>query len=71
MFDNLREMSDGGVLFDEAMDDEFDEQLVEPPEGRIFGMTAGQRFVIAMLLMGTVIVMGLACLMVTGRVMPF
>lgn len=71
MFDNLREMTDGASLFDEAMDEDYEYEVVEKPERRIFGMTAGQRFVIALLLMGTVIVLGLACLMVTGRIMPF
>jgi hypothetical protein len=37
------------------------------PERRIFGMTAGQRFVLALLLLATVFVLGLSCLLVTER----
>jgi hypothetical protein len=38
------------------------------PERRIIGMTAAQRLVIAIMLLATVFVVGLMCLMVTGRI---
>jgi hypothetical protein len=38
------------------------------PERRIIGMTAAQRLVIAIMLLATVFVLGLMCLMVTGRI---
>jgi hypothetical protein len=38
------------------------------PERRMFGMTASQRLVIAIMLLATVFVVGLMCLMVTGRI---
>ncbi len=64
MFDNLREASTGGDSFR-------DSGLPAPrrPSGRrIFGMSAGQRFLISLLLLLTVIVMGVMCLLVTGKV---
>jgi hypothetical protein len=38
------------------------------PERRILGMTAGQRLVISIMLLATVFVVGLMCLLVTGRI---
>jgi hypothetical protein len=38
------------------------------PERRIFGMTAGQRLVISIMLLATIFVVGLMCLLVTGRI---
>jgi hypothetical protein len=38
------------------------------PERRMLGMTAAQRLVIAIMLLATVFVVGLMCLMVTGRI---
>ncbi len=64
MFDNLREASGGG-------DRDAGSGLpgTRRPSGRrIFGMTAGQRFLISILLLFTVIIMGVMCLVVTGRV---
>jgi hypothetical protein len=68
MFDNLRQISD---------EDEVEEQYpfeVEPvyqPPRRIFGMTAAQRFFISLLLLGTVIVMGISCLLVFEKIWYF
>jgi hypothetical protein len=66
MFDNLREASTGGDPYAGS-----GSGLPAPrrtPARRIFGMTAGQRFLISLLLLLTVIVMGVMCLLVTGRV---
>jgi hypothetical protein len=38
------------------------------PEPRLFGMTAGQRFVLSLLLLATVFVLGLSCMLVTERI---
>lgn len=65
MFDDLRERSteetfaQAGVPF---------QPPPAAPERRIFGMTAGQRLVLSILLFATVFVLGLACLMVTQRI---
>ncbi len=38
------------------------------PERRIIGMTAAQRLVISIMLLATVFIVGLMCLLVTGKV---
>jgi len=38
------------------------------PERRIVGMTAAQRLVISIMLLATVFILGLMCLLVTGRI---
>jgi hypothetical protein len=67
MFDNLREASGQSDLYEEQ-GELVDKGDVRAPARRLFGMTAGQRLVISILLMATVVVMGLMCLVVTGRI---
>jgi hypothetical protein len=38
------------------------------PERRVIGMTAAQRLVISVMLLATVFILGLMCLLVTGRI---
>jgi hypothetical protein len=62
-------------LFDDFDDAEFiddleDEPLPPKPKGNFLGMTAMQRFVIAVLLLMTSCVMTTFCLIVTGRIIP-
>lgn len=71
MFDNLRDISDDSAEFDEPMESIFEPEFEEAGDGRIMGMTAGQRFFISLMLLATVIVLGITCLMVTERVWPF
>jgi hypothetical protein len=66
MFDNLREASGGSDRFED--ENQGYTRTSRARSGRVFGMTAGQRFVISILLFLTVIVMGIMCLLVTGRV---
>ena len=71
MFDNLREMSDDSGLFQEVGDEQPAAKRVRRKgSGKKFlGMTPGQRFILAILLLFTVAVMGMMCLMVTQKVM--
>lgn len=71
MFDNLRELSDGSMEFKGERERVFEVNDQFVPERRIFGMTSGQRLVLAILLLSTVLVMGAACLLVTGKVAYF
>jgi hypothetical protein len=73
MFDNLREITDDTGDFDEPIESIFENDFDEPVggDGRIMGMTAGQRFFISLMLLATVIVLGITCLMVTQKVWPF
>ncbi|HEX9795694.1 MAG TPA: hypothetical protein VGA52_01765 [Anaerolineales bacterium] len=69
MFDDLRNLSDSGDYFEEQ--DPFEDLKENIPQTPIFGMTAGQRFVISLLLLLTVVVMGVMALLVTTRVWLF
>jgi hypothetical protein len=71
MFDNLRELSDGPMDFEEERARLFEVEDHYVPERRIFGMTSGQRLVLAILLLATVLVMGTACLLVMGKIVYF
>lgn len=67
MFDNLREASGQSDPYEEQ-GEPVEKGGARAPARRLFGMTAGQRLVISILLLATVIVMGLMCLVVTGRI---
>jgi hypothetical protein len=67
MFDNLREASGGSDLYDERDQGVF-ARAPRSRGGRILGLTPGQRLVISILLFLTVLIMGVMCLLVTGRV---
>ncbi|HET7010298.1 MAG TPA: hypothetical protein VFI11_05940 [Anaerolineales bacterium] len=70
MFDNLRELTDRPEPRGEAVSFPTEEYGDEPRRsGRILGMTAGQRLLIAILLFFTVVVMSVMCLLVTERVL--
>ena len=78
MFDNLRDLSDS-PLYDDAQDDPFKEpDVVEAPAeapvrnirrraGSFLGMTAQQRFLIAVMLMVTVCMLGTLAMFVLGK----
>ena len=71
MFDSLREMSDDSTEFEQPIDTIFEPEPDDTAAGRFLGMTAGQRLVISILLLATVIVLGLTCLMVTEKIWLF
>jgi hypothetical protein len=68
MFDNLRDMSDDSALFVEPPVDEEQVSHFARPERRVLGMTAGQRFILALLLFATVVVVGFMFLLVFEKV---
>jgi hypothetical protein len=74
MFDELRQLSDGEALFEEPEAYEYEEYEIEdlgPPPRQFLGMTPGQRFVLSLMFLGTVVVIGLLGLMVTGKLALF
>jgi hypothetical protein len=73
MFDDLREISNGAIELGEIESDQEIEtvETVETDPTGFLGMTAGQRFVLSLLLLGTVVVLGLTCLMVTAKIWYF
>ncbi|MFH1183668.1 MAG: hypothetical protein V1755_01335 [Chloroflexota bacterium] len=76
MFDNLRDSEKDQRSFEEAMGLGPTSSAV--PEARrrrssrgLLGLSAGQRLVIALLLLLAVCVLGTMCLLVTGRISAF
>lgn len=66
MFDNLREASGRSDLFEESSAAEV--KAARRPKARRFGMTAGQRFFLSLLLLATVTVVGVMCLVVFQKI---
>jgi hypothetical protein len=73
MFDELRQLSDGEALFEEPEEYEYEYEVEDlgPPPRNFLGLTPGQRFVLALMLLGTVVVFGLMGLLVTGKLAIF
>jgi len=66
MFDNLREASERSDVF---ADGPMAGRRAPRPRGpRFLGMTAGQRLLLAILFLGAVVLIGVMCLVVTGKV---
>ena len=65
MFDDLRDRSMEEMANRSGMP-----AAVQAPERerRLMGMTAAQRLVISIMLLATVFILGLMCLLVTGRI---
>jgi len=73
VFDDLRgiDEEEDGAMFEEPAAVEFELEDIGPRRGYFLGMTPAQRFLISLLLLGTVIVFGAMCLLVTQKVMIF
>ena len=76
MFDSLRDQQSNSLPPVSSVDspDEHARGSYEPRDsgkGRFMGMTAGQRLLIAVLLMLSVCIVGTMCLLVTGRIGTF
>lgn len=70
MFEDFRKQSDEGT-FEEQMDAELDSGLVVSQRRTNFlGMTAPQRFVIALMLLMMTCILGTFCLLVTEKIVP-
>ena len=76
MFDNLSESEGDRKSLQEAIgfgptSSSDSRSPARPASGGLFGMSAAQRFLIALLLLLSVIVIGTMCLLVTGRISAF
>ncbi|TET85784.1 MAG: hypothetical protein E3J37_01145 [Anaerolineales bacterium] len=71
MFDSLRDISDDSTELEQPLDNIFEPEPYDTGAGRFLGMTTGQRLVISLLLLATVIVLGFTCLMVTEKIWLF
>lgn len=67
MFDNLRQASERSDLFVESSATEAKARQ-RRVKARRFGMTAGQRFFLSLLLLATVTVVGVMCLVVFQKI---
>jgi cell division protein FtsL len=69
MYDDLRNLTDKEATFEEqAATESYKEPTLQK---RMFGMTAGQRLLLSILLLAAVIVMGVMVLLVTSRIWPY
>ncbi|MGD8813884.1 MAG: hypothetical protein PVI78_05350 [Anaerolineales bacterium] len=71
MFESAQDTTDESSYFDDLDGGLFDVYSTSGTRRGFLGMTAGQRFVIALLMMGTVVVVGMLCLIVTEKVILF
>ena len=67
MLDDFREQASTSPYYEEP-EETFEEVKPYRPKKRILGMTAGQRLVIALMLLFTVCILGTLVLLVTGRI---
>ena len=67
MLDDFREQASTSPYYEEP-EETFEEVKPYRPKKRILGMTAGQRLVIALLLLFTVCILGTLVLLVTERI---
>ncbi len=67
MFDDLRDMPEDSDSLEEEYESPYEAPRPRRRRGRFLGMTAAQRLVISVLLLGAVIVVGSLCLLVAGK----
>lgn len=67
MLDDFREQASTSPYYEEP-EETFEEVKPYRPKKRILGMTAGQRLVVALMLLFTVCIMGTLVLLVTERI---
>lgn len=67
MLDDFREQASASPYYEEP-EETFEEVKPYRPKKRILGMTAGQRLVVALMLLFTVCIMGTLVLLVTERI---
>jgi hypothetical protein len=71
MFEDFRKQSDQGEMFEDQLDDGLDSGIVVNQRRTNFlGMTAPQRFVIALMLLMMTCILGTFCLLVTEKIVP-
>jgi hypothetical protein len=71
MFDRAKNKKESAHFLDDLDTDLADAYTETIMERQFLGMSAGQRFVIALLLLLAVAVVGVLCLVVTGKVLLF
>lgn len=76
MFDNLRDSAESSPFYEEDQNDLYKEPVAKVAvrrrnNGRLLGMTAQQRFLIAVMLMFTVCIIGTLAMFVLGKMSLF
>jgi hypothetical protein len=71
MFDSLQDLNDEMASLDDVKGGAYTDYVEKAPAPRFLGMTAGQRFVISLTLLLTVVAVGMLCLLVTEKVLLF
>lgn len=69
MLDDLRQSANESYLFDEELEDDSTTQRFDRPRGPFLGMTAPQRFLLALMLLMLTTLFGILVLLVTEKVM--
>jgi len=72
MLDNLREDANTGSFFDDEDSFDFTEFEEQPaaPKKPLLGMTAAQRFALAVMLLLSTCMLGSFCLLITEKIVP-
>jgi hypothetical protein len=70
MFEDFRKQTENAAFPEEMPEDELKVDIQEDQERQFLGMTAPQRFVVAVLLLFMVILLGALFLLVTSKVTP-
>jgi len=71
MFEDFRKQSDQGEMFEDQQDGGLDSGIVvSQRRANFLGMTAPQRFVIALMLLMMTCILGTFCLLVTEKIVP-
>jgi hypothetical protein len=71
MFDNLRENQHTDPVNSDGPPDSENGTPVNRPRVGFLGMTSGQRFAVAILLLVAICVLGATCLLATGAIRAF
>jgi hypothetical protein len=71
MFEDFRKQSDQGDMFEDQLGEGLDSGIaVSQRRTNFLGMTAPQRFVIAVILLMMTCILGTFCLLVTEKIVP-
>lgn len=70
MLDDFRDDADASPEFIDEAEEFYEDYSVPPQRGRILGMTAEQRLILAVMLLMMVCIVGSLFLLVFGKVVP-
>jgi hypothetical protein len=72
MFEDFRKQAEDANFLDEIQEEAGQQKTAHKSDGRFFGMTPVQRFIIALMLLFMIIILGTLFLLVTSKIeLPF